>query len=140
MKAVIIYESLTGNTRKAAGYIAGFLEAGGVDTTVCPVTRIDMEALSEADLVVVGTWTDGMILVGQRPGRAGRLKKMPTLAGKWCVVYCTYAIDAGKTLHKLKAMMEELGADVLGGDLIRRDKIEAQSRALAQQILAAVPA
>lgn len=140
MKAVVIYESLTGNTRKAAGYIGGFLEAGGIQTTVCPITKIDYGALSEAELVVVGTWTDGIVIAGQRPGRAGRLKKMPTLAGKWCVVYATYAIDAGKVLHKLARIMEDLGADVLGGDLIRRDRLEAGSRALVEKVLAAVPA
>jgi menaquinone-dependent protoporphyrinogen IX oxidase len=141
MKAVVIYESLTGNTRKAAAYIAGGLEAGGIPTTVCPITEIDYAALSEAELVVVGTWTDGIIIAGQRPGRAGRLKKMmPALQGKWCVVYATYAIDAGKVLHKLARMMEDLGADVLGGDVIRRDKIEAGCRKLVDQVLAAVPA
>ena len=139
MKAVVIYESLTGNTRKAAAYIAGGLEAGGIATTVCPITDINYAALSEAELVVVGTWTDGIIIAGQRPGRAGRLKKMPSLTGKWCVVYATYAIDAGKVLHKLARMLEDLGAEVLGGDVIRRDKIEAGSRRLVDQVLAAVP-
>src|SRR5256714_15068649 len=101
MKAVVIYESLTGNTRRAAELIGKELTRSGVTAAVCPITRIDYQALAEADLVVIGTWTDGMILIGQRPGRAGRIPALPGLPGKRCAVYCTYAVDPGKTLQKL---------------------------------------
>ena len=44
--------------------------------------QIDYQALSDADLVIVGSWVDGLILVGQRPGRLGRITAMPALAGQ----------------------------------------------------------
>lgn len=124
MKAVIIYESLTGNTRRAANLIADELYRHRVGTRLCSVNSIDPEAVAAADLVIVGTWTDGMLVVGQRPGRKGRLKKrLPDLAGKRCAAYCTYAIDSGKTLQKLTALLESKGAEVLGGMAIRRDRL-----------------
>src|SRR5579864_4333022 len=101
MSAVVISESLTGNTRRAASLIAVELAARGMAATACPITAIDYQALSDADLVIVGTWTDGVVLFGQRPGRAHRLRAMPSIAGKRAVVYCTYAIDPGRTLDKL---------------------------------------
>jgi flavorubredoxin len=140
MKAVVIYESLTGNTRKAAGFIAGALERGGVATTVCPITAIDYQALADADLVVVGTWTDGLVLFGQRPGRAGRLKKLPYISGKRCAVFVTYAIDAGNVLDKLVALMEDRGAEVLGGMTIRRDDLAGGARDFAERVLDVVAA
>jgi hypothetical protein len=140
MKAVVVYESLTGNTRKAAGFIAAELERGGVSTTVSPITAIDYQALAEADLVVVGTWTDGLVLFGQRPGRSGRLKKLPYISGKRCAVFVTYAIDAGNVLDKLVALMEDRGAEVLGGMAIRRDDLAGGARDFAERVLDVVAA
>lgn len=135
MKAVVIYESLTGNTRKAAGFIAAELERGGMTATAHPVTAIDYQSLAEADLVVVGSWTDGLFFVGQRPGRAGRLKKVPYISGKKCAVYCTYAVDPGSVLDKMVSLMEDRGADVVGGMAIRRNDLEGGAREFARRVL-----
>lgn len=140
MKAVVIYESLTGNTRKAAGFIGAGLERRGVETTVANITSIPYQALAEADLVVVGTWTDGLVFVGQRPGRAGRLKKLPYITGKRCAVFCTYAVDAGNVLDKLVSMMEERGGDVIGGMLIKRDDLAGGADDFVDRVLSVVEA
>ena len=123
MDAVVIYESLTGNTAKAGQAIAAELSARGLPTVAFPITHVDYQALSLADLVIVGSWVDGLILVGQRPGRLGRIRNMPALAGKRAIVYLTYAIDPGHALTKMSDAVSALGADVLGGQLIRRDKL-----------------
>jgi hypothetical protein len=136
VEAVVIFESLTGNTAKAGRAIAAGLTAAGVPTTAHPITAIDYQALSRADLVIVGSWTDGHIVVGQRPGRVGRIRSMPALAGKRAVVYLTYAIDAGQALEKLSRAVEDRGAEVIGGQTIRRDKLEAGVEDLIDRILA----
>jgi hypothetical protein len=140
VKVVIVYESLTGTTARAARIVGDELTRAGAAVTVCPITAIDYQALSDAELVVVGTWTDGILVVGQRPGRAARLRAMPVLTGKSAVVYCTYAIDSGRTLEKLIAIVEERGADVLGGMTIRRDRVATGATEFAARVLEAVPA
>jgi hypothetical protein len=122
--AIVIYESLTGNTAKAGRAIAAQLSAQGLPTEAFAITRIDYQALSDADLVIVGSWVDGLVLVGQRPGRLGRIKAMPALAGKRAIVYLTYAIDPGHSLQKLSDAVAARGAEVLGGQVIRRDKLD----------------
>jgi flavodoxin len=140
MEAVIIYESLTGNTREAAGAMAEALFDHGVPWKIFPVGAIDAEAVAAADLVIVGSWTDGALIVGQRPGKAGKLKKLlPDLTGKKAVVFCTYAITPGKTLDKLQAIVEGHGAQVVGGLAIRRSELEAGARDLVERTLAIVP-
>lgn len=123
MRAIVIYESLTGNTRTAGEAIAQRLTASGVAAVACPITNIDYQALSAADLVVVGSWVDGIFVVGQRPGRVGRIAAMPSIAGKQAAVYLTYALNPGKALQKLSDTVSGLGAEVLGGVTIRRDRI-----------------
>ena len=138
MRAVVIYESLTGHTRDAGNRIAAGLTTRGVDTTACPITRIDYQALSDADLVIIGSWTDGIFVVGQRPGRAGRLQAIPTLRGKRCLVYCTYAINPGKVLEKMTAIVEARGGTVLGGMAMRRNRIPAAVDEFVDRVLSNV--
>lgn len=123
MRAIVIYESLTGNTRTAGEAIAQRLSASGVATRAFPITAIDYQALADADLVVVGSWVDGVFVVGQRPGRVGRIKAMPAIQGKKAAVYLTYALNPGKALQKLSDTVEGRGGELLGGVSIRRDKI-----------------
>jgi hypothetical protein len=140
MRAVVIYESLTGNTRRAANVIADELVRSGHAAVACPITHIDFAALGNADVVIVGTWTDGAVFFGQRPGRAGRLRKMPVLDHKRAFVYCTYAVDPGRTLSKLQHIVEERGAQVLGGMAIRRSHLEGETRDFVGRLLEAVAA
>ena len=134
MRVVVIYESLTGNTRKASHLIADELVAAGHEAVACPTTAVDYQALHEAEVVVIGGWTDGLFFVGQKPGRAGRLRNLPALSGKRAVCFVTYALDAGHTLEKLTAIVEGLGATVEGGMTIRRDKLVEGARDLAARL------
>lgn len=138
MRAIVIYESLTGTTAKAARMIGDQLTARGVAITVCPVNRIDYQALSEADAVIVGTWTDGIVVAAQRPGRAARLRSLPAMTGKRAVVFATYAIDPGRVLDKLVAIIEARGAEVLGGMTIRRDRLESSTADFVERVLTAL--
>lgn len=140
MRAVVIYESLTGNTKKVAGHIVTGLEAAGVTATACPVTAVDYDALAQADVVIIGSWTDGIFVVGQRPGRASRLRALPAMKGKRAVVYCTYALDAGKVLEKMTGIVEGLGAEVIGGMTINRRHLASGAQELVDRLLGAVAA
>jgi menaquinone-dependent protoporphyrinogen IX oxidase len=124
MKAVVLYESMTGNTRRAAELIGGALAAVGDDVAVHAVTDFDFHELAVADVVFVGTWVDGLVLFGQRPGRAGRLRKLPVLDRKPVAVFCTYAINPGHALDKTAEILEAKGALIVGGRQFRRDRLE----------------
>lgn len=125
MQAVIIYNSLTGTTEKAAHRIASELKALRVEATPVPIDEADDATVAPADLVIVGTWTDGIVVVGQKPAGKKKLRKLPSLAGKKAVVYCTYAVDPGRTLDKLVAEVEARGADVIGGFALARHDLAA---------------
>ena len=71
---------------------------------------------------------------------SGRLKALPVMYGKRCVVYCTYAIDPGQTLEKLSAIMRDRGADVIGGYAIRRDRMRRDVGEFVGRVLDAVTA
>lgn len=138
MKATVIYESLTGNTQLAGELIAKELTAAGIEAVACPITAVNLQSLSESDLVVVGSWVDGLFLFGQKPGRAGRLAKLPVIDGKQAAVYCTYALHAGRTLEKLSRLVRMRGGDVVGGFAIKRNAIEDGAAEFVDRLLPAL--
>ena len=81
MRAVVVYESMYGNTRRVADAIGAGL--GTVfDVTVVPVSQASPVVLADADLVVVGgpTHAHGM-------SRATALDARPvSAAGPWILV------------------------------------------------------
>ena len=85
--------------------------------------------------MIVGSWTDGLFLFGQKPARSGRLAKLPFMTGKRCAVFCTYAIETGKTLEKLTEIMEGRGADVVGGYAIKRSALGEGAQEFVDRLL-----
>jgi flavorubredoxin len=139
-RAVVIYESLTGNTARAAQLIADEVASRGVEVTIYNITDIGLKELAEADVVFIGTWVDGLVLFGHRPGRAGRIKRMPVVDGKQVAAFMTYAIHAGKALDRFSRVLTERGAVVVARGLLRRDRLDQGIGELVSEALATVAA
>lgn len=134
---VVIHQSRTGNTRRAAELIGGAAEAAGATVAVRPVTNIDFKELAEADLVFVGTWVDGLILFGHRPGDAGMVRSIPKLWNKRVVAFMTHAINPGDAADKLAALLEGHGANVIAARSLNRRRLDDEAPAFAAEVLAA---
>jgi hypothetical protein len=136
MKAVVLVESLTGNTRKAGEMIARKLQQEHVGITdVCAVRQPDHAAIQAADLVVVGTWVHGLFVVGQAPWGAGALAKLPAMTGKRAVAFCTFALNPGKSLDVMTRILESRGAEVIGGLALNRGKLDAHTDEFVGRLL-----
>jgi flavodoxin len=140
MEASIIYESMTGTTKRAASLIADNLHRHGVEATVFPVTAYNPAEVARAELVIVGSWTDGFLVVGQRPGRGKRFEALPDLTGKRAAVFCTYAINPGKTLEKLTSLVAAHGAEVIGGMALHRKRVAEGAADFADRVMSVVRA
>jgi hypothetical protein len=146
VNVVVLFESMTGNTRRAAELIGGAVKAVGADVSVRPVRAIDFHELARADLVFVGTWVDGLIVAGHRPGGRTALAKLPVLDHKQVAVFMTYAIHAGGALGKFARLLEdEKGADVVAERLFKRSTLKGGGLAdgmadFVADALSAVPA
>ena len=123
MKVAVIYESRSGNTARAAELVAAAAQELGHEVGVWPSGKTNLEYLTDADMVFLGTWTDGIIVAGHRPGDAGRLLKMPGIWGKPTAGFVTYAFHEGKVVDKLADVVTLLGGDWVGGRSFRRDKL-----------------
>jgi hypothetical protein len=140
MQAAILFQSLTGNTRKAGELIAANLQQGGWGiTTVTPMKDLEMAAIQNADIVIVGTWVHGLFVVGQAPWGIGAINHLPALRGKLAATYCTFALNPGSTLDKLDGAVSRLGAEVIGGLALHRSKLSEHTEEFAARLVANIP-
>jgi flavodoxin len=123
VRVVVLYESLQGHTRQAAELIGGACRQAEAEVSVREVTSLDLHELSEADVVFIGTWVDGFVLFGQRPGRAFKFNALPPIDGKPVVAFATYAINAGGMLKKFTKLLRSKGADVVMARTLKRSRL-----------------
>ncbi|NNE74040.1 MAG: hypothetical protein HKN26_10275 [Acidimicrobiales bacterium] len=126
MKAVVLYQSRRGNTRRAGELIGEACLRKGIEASIRPATNPDHRALAEADVVFVGTWVGGIVIAGHHPGQTGKLSKLPALYNKDTAVFMTYKWHAGKVLDSFAGWLHRnKGAEVHHGALIKSGAIEA---------------
>jgi hypothetical protein len=140
MKAVILVESLTGNTWKAAERVGSLLQQERWSITgLHRVREPHHGAIQDADFVLVGTWVDGLFVVGQRPRAASAIAALPIMRGKKSAVFCTFALHPGKTLEKLTTVVMSRGPDVIGGIAMNRSKLDEHTEVFVDRLLANLP-
>ena len=140
MKAALLVESLTGNTWKAAERVGNLLQQESWSITgLVPVRDPDHAAIQDAEFVIVGTWVDGLFVVGQRPRGQSAIAKLPMMRGKRSAVFCTFALHPGKTLDKLTKAVLTRGPEVLGGVAMNRSKLDEHTEVFVERLLANLP-
>ena len=114
-KAVIIYESVYGNTKRVAETIAEGMREAGVEVALHEVKGFDTAALKDYDTILVGSpnHAGGATIAMRRfIGRLGKLN----LEGKWVTAFDTY----GGAAHAqaLKKMSDSLAKSAPGMKVI----------------------
>jgi flavodoxin len=136
MKAALLVESLTGNTWKAADLIADKLQQERWTITgMSKVGEPDLGSIQRADLVLIGTWTHGLFVVGQAPFAAPAIANLPTMRGKQAACFLTFALNAGKSIDKLTDAVAQTGADVVGGLEIKRNYLDEHTDLFVERLL-----
>ncbi len=108
MKAIVVYDSKYGNTKIVAEkIIEGMREAGGVETTLIRVSKVDIKKIPDYDIILVGSPNH----MG-RPTRSIKkffdgLKKFE-MKEKYIAIFDTYmGGDFEKAVMKMKSMIKE---------------------------------
>ena len=139
MKAALLVESLTGNTWRAAELIADDLgQEGWTITGVSKVRQPDYAAIQAADVVLVGTWVHGFIVVGVAPYGLATISNLPAMRGKQAAVFCTFAVNPRSSLERLTGAVEATGANVVGGLEIKRNFLARHTEEFASRLVGAV--
>jgi flavodoxin len=139
MKAALLVESLTGNTWNAAELIGDKLQQEGWTITgMSKVGAPDLSSIQQADIVLVGTWTHGLFVVGQTPFALGNIANLPTMRGKRAACFLTFALNAGTSIDKLATAVGQTGAEVVGGLEIKRNYLDRHTDLFVERLLGVV--
>ncbi|MDW3214058.1 MAG: hypothetical protein R8G01_08695 [Ilumatobacteraceae bacterium] len=139
MKAALLVESLTGNTWNAAEMIGDKLQQERWSITgMSKVGSPDHSSIQRADIVLVGTWTHGLFVVGQAPFALGNIANLPTMRGKRAACFLTFALNAGKSIDRLTTAVGQTGADVVGGLEIKRNYLDQHTDLFVERLLGVV--
>lgn len=106
--ALILFNSKTGTTEKLSNDIARMLGSLGVTAQVLPLNQINHEQLAKADLVFLGSWTNGFFFFGQHPDKLwNELVKDLKLSDKQKLCFfTTYKVLTGSMFRKMKSTVE----------------------------------
>ncbi len=115
LRALVCYQSAGGHTAAVAEEVGRGLASEGMEVTTLPLVKVGAADMAAADVMVVGSWTEGMVVARVHPARAARawLEHLPRLAGKQVAVFCTYGVAPKGTLGEMRGLLEAKGATVL---------------------------
>ncbi len=119
--AAVVYCSRTGRTQRYAEEIGAYLSSKGIETAVSSVADADPAAVAGADLVLLGSWTSGLMLILQHPDGpwASFVRELPRLGGR-VALFTTYKLLTGTVFARMREMLAGKAAGV-ALDLKSRD-------------------
>jgi flavodoxin len=112
VKALVVYDSVYGNTEKVAKALAAGLESGGVEVDVVKVGAVKFDVLAEVDLLCVGGPVHGWSASKPVKEFLERLKSVKGLSGKKAFAFDTKMSKsrlAGSAGGKIERKLKDLG-------------------------------
>ena len=103
-RAVVVYQSRTGTTRRFAQEIGRFLATRGMEPTVASIDEFDPQALGEVDFLLLGCWTDGLMVVLQHPDERwlAFARGLPAMKNARAGLFATYKVATGSMFAKMR--------------------------------------
>jgi flavorubredoxin len=114
-KALVVYDSVYGNTEKVAKALAAGLESGGVDVNVVKVEAVKVDELGKVDLLCVGAPVHAWNASKPVKEFLDRLKNVDGLAGKKAFAFDTKMKSrlAGSAGGKIERKLKDLGLTIV---------------------------
>jgi flavodoxin len=106
-KAIVVYRSHSGVTRRYGEEIAAFLTARGIAAQAVSVGDCDMAALAEMDYLLLGCWTSGLFVIRQHPDEPwlAFVREMPATPRPKVALFTTYQLRTGSQFPKMRAAL-----------------------------------
>jgi flavorubredoxin len=111
VKALVVYDSVYGNTEKVAKVLAAGLESGGVDVDVVKADMVKFDELGEVDLLCVGGPVHAWNMTKPVKDFLERLKSAEGLTGKKAFAFDTKMKTrlSGSAGDKIERKLKDMG-------------------------------
>jgi flavodoxin len=130
--ALVIYNSKTGTTEQFAAEIGDLLSKSGIGSKITSIFKFNSDDLVGTDLVLIGCWTSGLMVILQHPERTWVefAKTLPDLHGKKIVLFTTYAIATGSMFRNMRKHIRCQPSDIVLELKSRNGQLDARQRDL----------
>lgn len=114
-RVLVCYASRGGTTAGVAQIISESFNARGFAVTTLPIEKVGVQELLRADVLIIGTWVEGLVVTRVHPALAMRkwLAALPTLAGRPVGIFCTYGVNPKDSLDEVRVCIESHGGKVI---------------------------
>ena len=111
MKSIVIYYSLTGNTKQIAEAIHTGISKTDEKCEIARLEEVDFQKLQNYHLIGIGSFVSGF----QEPAEVTDfLNAMPDLKGKYGFSFCTHGTCAGSYINRTVKALRRKGLTVTG--------------------------
>ncbi len=106
-KAVVVYRSHSGVTRRYGEEIGAYLTKRGIGTEVASVGDCDFATLADVDYLFLGCWTSGLFVILQHPDEPwlAFVRDMPETKRPRVALFTTYLLATGSQFPKMRAAL-----------------------------------
>lgn len=113
-KALIIYNSRKGTTKKLGEEIGNFLHTKNISSKVIPIYDFDEKETDEYDYVLLGCWTSGLFVIMQHPQKdwINFTKRLPNLINKKVGLFTTYKLATGSMFKKMRIPLVDKAGNI----------------------------
>ena len=103
-QALIVFHSKRGKTKKFAEKIGCYFNSMNVEANVIPIEKFRKDLLTSADFVLLGCWTNGTLLMNQKPQKAwiDFVKSIQLDKNQKVGLFTTYNILTGSMFRNMK--------------------------------------
>jgi flavodoxin len=103
-KAIIIYNSHRGTTKKYAEAIGTFVQNKNIEVKLMPITDYNKNVSLDTDFLFLGCWTSGLFLFGQHPEKewVKFAQKLPQIKVPDVAFFTTYKLATGSMFRNMK--------------------------------------
>jgi flavodoxin len=115
MKGLVIYNSKKGHTKKYGEEIGEYLREKKLDTKVLSVAEFKEKDILDADIVFMGSWTNGMFLLFQHPDKkwVDFTRKLPDIKNKKVGLFTTYNVATGSMFKSMERKLKGKISDIM---------------------------
>ena len=106
-KVAIIYNSKTGTTKKYAEEIGAYLNSQDLEVNTCSIQDYRAEILDNADYLLLGCWTSGLMFFLQHPEKAWNdfTSMLPGSIQSKTALFTTYKILTGSMFKRMRKQL-----------------------------------
>ncbi len=104
-KALIIYHSKTGITKRYAEEIGKYCQEKGINTKVVSISDFNgNNPLPDNDLLFLGCWTSGLMIALQHPDKTwvNFARSLPEIKTSKVILFTTYKLATGSMFKNMK--------------------------------------